>query len=205
MTKMIGSKVIMVILRRPRLNRPDEMRTDPIWEFGSFGCTRCHRKNLMNPNKIHLLQGTRFAFAQGGDKGFKLVHLSPPVETINHGEFAEVKWSPVIMPFKYSKAPLLIDNKGRSRFPLLKDFVARVNRSSWEGRFASRFRSSRRPIAMKLAAEIVEVFEQLLTSGTSDLFAVTYIEALPYPPPKIDCNRQETYLRLLAQGKTEKR
>src|SRR6185312_13769949 len=56
--RMDDPKVIIVMLRQPRLDSPNEMRTDPLWEFGSFGCTGCHRKNLMNPNKLTELNGT---------------------------------------------------------------------------------------------------------------------------------------------------
>lgn len=190
-------KVIIVNLRRPRLNNPTEMRTDPFWEFGSFGCTGCHKRNLMNPKKIHLLHGARLAFAQGGNEGFKLVHLTPPVVTIHHGNFAEVKWSPAKMPFKYNQAPLLINNEGESDFPLLRKFITNTNRTSWEGKFSSKFRSRREPLAVDLAHAIIEVFERLSNSNKPDLFALTYVEALPYPPPKVDDNRQRTYLRSL--------
>ena len=61
---MDDPRVIIVMLRQPRLNDPNEMRTDPLWEFGSFGCTGCHRRSLMNPKKLTELNGTRFAFAQ---------------------------------------------------------------------------------------------------------------------------------------------
>jgi hypothetical protein len=44
---MDDARVIIVMLRQPRLDDPNEMRTDPLWEFGSFGCTGCHRKSLM--------------------------------------------------------------------------------------------------------------------------------------------------------------
>lgn len=46
-------QVVFVMLRQPRRDNPGEMRTDPLWEFGSFGCTRCHSRNLMNPFKVH--------------------------------------------------------------------------------------------------------------------------------------------------------
>jgi hypothetical protein len=72
-------KVILVMLRQPRRSNPNEMRTDPLWEFGSFGCTRCHRKNLMNPKKLAELNGVRLGFAQNGPLGIKLVHVTPPV------------------------------------------------------------------------------------------------------------------------------
>jgi len=200
---MVEPKVIIVNLRRPKLKDRDEMKTDPLWEFGSFGCTGCHKRNLMNPNKIHLLQGARLAFAQGGDEGFKLIHLSPPVETIDHGDFAEVKWFPVTMPFKCAHAPLLINNEGESDFPLLRKSVAYTKRPSWESKFASKFRSRREPVETDVSNEVIDIFERLSVLEEPDLFASTYVDALPYPPPKIDHNRQQTYLRLLAQLATK--
>jgi hypothetical protein len=193
-------KVIVSILRRPKSRRedPHEMRTDPLWEFGSFGCTSCHKKNLMNPDKIHFLEGVRLAFARGGDHGFKLVHLSPSVEPVDHGSFAELKWHPVTMPFKYARAPLLINNDGESDFPLLKSFIANTNRPTWESKFASKFRSRRKPVEPEIADEMVDVFEQLSILGQPDMFASTYVEALPYPPPNVDRNRRQTYLGLVS-------
>jgi hypothetical protein len=192
---MIQPKIVIVSLRRPRVNDPDEDRADPFWEFGSFGCTGCHKGNLMNPKRIHLLKGARLAFAQGGAEGFKLVHLSPPVETACRGNSAEVKWSPHRMPFKYTQAPLLINNNGESHFPLLKTFIAHTNRPSWVSKFASKFRSRGEPVAIEIAKEIVEVYEEFLGSNIPGLFASNYIEALPYPPAKIDHDREKTYLQ----------
>jgi hypothetical protein len=197
---MAEPKVIIVVLRRPNLACPDEMRTDPLWEFGSFGCTRCHTRNLMNPRKIHLLRGARLAFAQGGYEGFKLVHLTPPIEVISHSDFAEAKWSPVNMPFKYAKAPLLIHNSGSSDFPRVRRFIERANCSSWEAKFACKFRARRAALDTDIAEEIIEVFEQKANTKRADLFASTYIEALPYPPPRIDNDREQTYWQLLNYG-----
>ncbi|MCB0191202.1 MAG: hypothetical protein KDJ65_04590 [Anaerolineae bacterium] len=194
---MTQPKVIVVHLRRPRSNDENEMRSDPFWEFGSFGCTRCHQRNLMNPNKLHLLAEARMAFAQGGDKGFRLVHLTSPVNVTHHGTFGEVKWQPANMPFKYDKAPLLIDNLGHTDFALLKKFIEATNRPSWESKFSSRFRTRRNPLDKDIAQEIVDVFEQKFKTASPDSFAVTYADALPYPPPKIDLSREQTYLRYL--------
>ncbi len=174
------------------------MRTDPFWEFGSFGCTKCKNKSLMNPQKIKLLIGARLAFAQGGPDGFKLVYLTPPIQVVSHGDFAEAKWSPA-KPFKYSKAPLLVHNNGKSDFPLLKNFIEYTNCPSLERKFASRFRSRRIPLDVKIAEEIIRVFEKEANSKEADLFASSYIEVLPYYPLKIDNNRQQTYLQLLSQ------
>jgi hypothetical protein len=65
----MSPRVIVVMLRRPQLSKPHERRDDPFWEFGSFGCTGCHRRNLLNPKRSGELNGTQFAFVQGGDKG----------------------------------------------------------------------------------------------------------------------------------------
>src|SRR5450432_3018006 len=109
-------RVVVVHLRRPRLSNPKEMRTDPFWEFGSFGLTGCHSTNLMNPKKSSELNGVRFAFAQGGKLGMRLVYLSPPIKIALHGSLCEAIWQPREMPFKYSSAPVLIDNGGGSDF-----------------------------------------------------------------------------------------
>ena len=82
------SGVIIVVLRQP-YNYPNEKRSDPFWEFGSFGSTKCHYTNLMNPKKAHELEKKRFAFAQGGHEGFKLVYLTPPLSIIKHNGFIE--------------------------------------------------------------------------------------------------------------------
>ncbi len=194
---MTKSKVIIVHLRRPDLSNVNEMRTDPFWEFGSFGCTRCHQRNLMNPNKLHLLEGARLAFAQGGDQGFKLVHLTSPIEVIHHGDFGEAKWQPAKMPFKYTEAPILIDNSGYTDFPLLKKFIAGTNRSSWEAKFSSRFRTRRTPLDKVIAEELLDVFDQKVAAVSSAAFSSIYVDALPYSPPKIDYNRKQTYLHHL--------
>src|SRR6266542_2541693 len=116
-------KVILVMLRQPYLKNPNEMRTDPLWEFGSFGCTRCHRKNLMNPKKLAELNGVRFGFAQNGPLGIKLVHVTPPVTTQHHRTFGEAKWSPAEMPLTYASAPTLVNNFGESDIPALLDML----------------------------------------------------------------------------------
>jgi len=196
---MTEPKVIIVVLRRPNLADPEEMRTDPLWEFGSFGCTRCHTRNLMNPRKIDSLNGARLAFAQGGPCGFKLVLLTDPIETISHGDFAEAKWSPANRPLKYNQAPLLIKNGGESDFPLLRYFIAPANCPSWEAKFASKFRSRRMPLDTSIAEEIIRVIDQQAVSGNPDLYVSAYVDALPYSPPKIDDNRRQTYFNLLGK------
>src|SRR5436190_1393798 len=114
---MDSSKVILVMLRQPKLHKPNEMRTDPMWEFGSFGATRCHRRNLMNPKKFGELNGVRFGFAQNGPLGVKLVHVTPAVVMQHHGMFCEATWSPAAMPLKYAAAPTLVNSMGASDVP----------------------------------------------------------------------------------------
>ena len=125
---MVKARVVVVHLRRPHLSNPEEMRSDPFWEFGSFGLTGCHSKNLMNPKKSSELNGVRFAFAQGGELGMRLVYLSPPVKIARHGGLCEATWQPHEMPFKYSAAPVLIDHAGQTGFPLLKRFLKLTDR-----------------------------------------------------------------------------
>ena len=114
-------RVIVVMLRQPR--RYNDPRTDPLWEFGSFGCTGCHRRNLMNPRKMEELNGCRMAFAQGGDSEVRLVHVTPPVKMIHHGSFVEATWQPQDMPLAFDSAPLLVDNRGGSDFPVLMEMI----------------------------------------------------------------------------------
>src|SRR5438552_2689740 len=110
-------RVVVVHLRRPVRSDPEEMRSDPFWEFGSFGLTGCHSKNLMNPEKLSELNGVRLAFAQGGELGMRFVYLSPRVKTTRHAGLCEATWKPTKMPFRYPEAPLLIGNDGQTRFP----------------------------------------------------------------------------------------
>jgi hypothetical protein len=73
---MAAPKVFFVHLRRPG---SDDPRTDPLYEFGSFGCTKCHCSNLFHPRHAEDLKGSRLAFVQGGDDGSRLVFLTPPI------------------------------------------------------------------------------------------------------------------------------
>jgi len=190
-------KVVIVILRRPRTNNPKEMRSDPFWEFGSFGCTGCHQKNILNPQKAYSLNGVRLAFAQGGYKGFRLVYLTPPIEVVNHGSFSETRWPPISMPYRYDRVPVLVDNHGNSDFPLLKDFINHTARTTWEGKFSSRFRSRCKPVSVEIGREIVAFCEYSSSANDPQMLASTYDEALPYRPPKIDLNRRQSYEQLL--------
>ncbi len=74
---MAEVNVYFVHLRRPR--NLNDQRADPFYEYGSFGCTGCHSKNLLHPRHAEKLNGARLAFVQGGNLGSRLVFLTPPI------------------------------------------------------------------------------------------------------------------------------
>lgn len=193
------SDIIVVMLRQPRRNDVGEKRSDPFWEYGSFGCTGCHRKNLMNPKRLHELDGKRLAFVQGGQGGFKLVFLSPPVSSKRHLNGSELTWSPSEMPLKYDLAPVIVDNAGNADAPAVLVELQGVHRKSQVARFASKFRSRRTPIAVEFARQLEATYRRCRKRQAA--IAKHYEEALPYPPPLIDRTRRATYRGLLADLK----
>ena len=136
---MCAPRVIVVLLRRPK-RQADERRDDPFWEFGSFGCTGCHHRNLLNPKRSSELEGTRLAFVQGGDGGLRLVHVTPPISVRGLADICEAIWLPAEMPLTYATAPVVLDRQGRSDLPLLAEMAHGVSRSTPVARFASAFR-----------------------------------------------------------------
>jgi hypothetical protein len=190
-------RVVVVVLRTPRAD-PNEMRTDPLWEVGSFGCTGCHRANLMNPRKLAGLNGARLAFAQNGPLGFKLVHLTPPVRILHHGSFSEAKWFPTKMPLSYASAPTLVNNLGFSDVPNLLNMICDVRRSSPVARFASKFRSRRMPLPRLIGERMIAVYDRARSDG--GVAAKSYVDALPWLPPRVDDDRKATYRRLLRKS-----
>ena len=194
---MTEHRVVIVMLRQPRLEDPTEMRTDPLWELGSFGCTGCHRKNLMNPKKLIEHDGARLAFAQNGQLGLKLVHVTPPVRMIHHGMLGEATWAPAAMPMRYDSAPTLLNNSGASDVSSLVPMIRNVRRGSPVAQFASKFRSRRQPLPYHIGQELLQVYSRFRASGTG--VAQGYEDALPYLPPRIDTDRKATYRRLLAR------
>jgi hypothetical protein len=188
-------RVIVVMLRRPK-SEATESRTDPLWEMGSFGTTGCHTRNLMNPLRLEELTGTRFAFAQGGPKGVRLVHVTPPVvsRSVRNGKCGEVRWDPVAMPLRYELSPCIVDNDGTSETPLLQSFIRGVNRHTWIAKFASAFRTRRLALAGVIGEELVTVYERCRTKHP-EYIADTYVDALPWHPPLIesDSERRRKY------------
>ena len=191
-------RVVVIVLRLPRRADPNEMRTDPLWEFGSFGCTGCHRRNLMNPRRLAELNGARLAFAQNGPHGFKLVHLTPPVRMLHHGSFGEAKWSPAEMPLSYDSAPTLVNNLGFSDIPNLLNMIRVVDRGTPVAQFASKFRSSRVALPSTVGQQMIAAYERVRSEG--GVVAKSYVDALPWLPTHVDDDREATYRRLLRRS-----
>src|SRR3977135_3629176 len=132
MSKRKRERVFVVMLRKPRRADFNEMRTDPFWEFGSFGLTGCHQRNLLHPKRAGELTGARLAFVQGGDQASRLVFLSPPVEAIAYADRTEVRWQ-TAPPFRYETAPTIVDKDGGSDMPTFLAMFASVRRNGWMG------------------------------------------------------------------------
>lgn len=194
---MADVPVFLVHLRRPNLLDSNERRTDPFFEFGSFGCTGCHSRNLMNPKLVNRLQGARLAFAQGGSEGFRLVLLTPPIDARSFGDRVEARWSPADMPFRYRCAPVLASNGLPSDFKMVERMAASTGRSTIEAGFSSRFRSRTKPLDSETASELVQIFESIRATSRIESIAETYDQTLPYPPPVIDADRESTYDRIV--------
>lgn len=194
--------VLVALLRQPHMERPNEMRSDPFWEFGSFGLTGCHKTNLMHPKKVHELTGCRIAFVQGGDAGFKLVYLTPPVTPIPYSDRSEIRWvaegDAGEMPLRYERAPFIISTEGVSDFPEIVQIFENVRRSGWMGRFASKFRTRREPLPDACARQLIRVWDARIRKAQPGDFARIYTDALPRNPPKTDYNRRDTYDQMLA-------
>jgi len=189
---MAKLKVFFVHLRRPNsANKdPTERRSDPFYEFGSFGCTKCHSKNLLHPKHAKELEGARLAFVQGGNLGSRLVFLTPPIKVKKWKYNCEARWAPAEMPFKYKEAPMLVSNDGRSDFSLVKQFAMQAHGRTLEGRFCSMIRSSAESMESKLAHDVVKVYEALRAKASPSAVASHYCEAMPWPPPNPDRNRK---------------
>jgi hypothetical protein len=188
---VVVSLVIVVFLRQPRVGNQNERRDDPFWEFGSFGCTGCHRKNLMNPAKSSELNGVRLAFVQGGPKGVKLVHVTPPISVRQHGSVCEAKWQPVEMPLTYTSAPIVVNNDGYSDIPLLADQTRHIRRSTPVSRFTSGFRTRRLPLPSDCGLQVIRAYKRFRAKCAK--VAGSYVDAMPYPPSIIERNRKKRY------------
>jgi hypothetical protein len=154
---MTTPKVFFVHLRRPRKN---DSRHDPFYEFGSFGCTKCHCKHLFHPRHAEELEGARLAFVQGGNRGSRLVFLTPPITVRVWSDNCEAIWTPVGMPFKYSEAPLLVSNERRSDFPLIEQFARETECPTIDSGLSSLLRSRAHPLPIEIAKHLISTFER---------------------------------------------
>ncbi len=194
---MANSKVVIVYLRQPRKN-PDEMRSDPFWEFGSFGCTKCHARLLRRLHRTDNSDDIRLAFVQGGNLGTRLVYVTPKIETIHHGCFVEAKWQPVEMPITYKSAPVLADKSGYSDCPAIIDLFEKVRKPTPVSQFASKFRSRNQPLPNDIGLQLLEIYHKFRKEGAE--LAGEYTQALPFPPPNPDKDRESTYNKLLSHS-----
>lgn len=194
----MAPRVILVLLRQPT-RAATERRDDPFWEFGSFGCTGCHGRNLMNPKRAHELAGSRLAFVQGGPLGFRLVHVTEEIWMEPVGAGFEARWPSGRMPLAYRSAPLVIDNDGKSNIKLLALETRGINRSTPVARFASAFRSRRNPVAGEVGAAIIACYRRYYTQ---ERVAESYVDAMPRPPAMIEDNRKRRYEQLLKERRS---
>lgn len=192
--------LFIVFLRRP--GRGD-LRADPFWEFGSFGCTGCHGDNLLNPKKRHFETGDRLVFVQGGPDGCKLLLITPPVKRKDHGTTrVEIRWNKSAKPFRYdsARAPVLT-KPGTKNIGLVElgKLVNKANRSTASAKLASCFRSRCQPLEAKAAQELLRLFDRARQCAESADFIAHYTDALPWADrrPSLKTRRRE-YTKLLA-------
>jgi hypothetical protein len=147
-----------VYLRRPK-NMSDR-RNDPFWEFGSFGKTGCHSRNLLHPRNSRIRDGDRVAFLQGGVGEIRVVGLSPAIRVAGTEELIELRWNKDYRPLPFVSAPLLINNSRESAFPAVYAALrlSDTNRSTFCGAAASRLRSRSTEVSHELAREIIHWF-----------------------------------------------
>jgi hypothetical protein len=197
----MATNLFIVFLRRPG---KDDGRSDPYWEFGSFGCTSCHTHNLLNPKKVHVKTGDRLAFVQGGGQGCKLLLITPPVTRVEHGkELVEVRWNRNVKPFRYSSehAPVLA-KPGLVNTTLVElgKLVNGANRTTAQAKLASCFRTQCQPLNSKAAEELTVLFERARRAATPfQDFIRSYADALPWhilSPPTFDERRREYQKRV---------
>jgi hypothetical protein len=197
---MQKDKVFIVHLRRPRSKK--DSRSDPFWEFGSFGI-KCHGKNLMNRRHAEELEGARLAFAQGGKLGTRLVYLTPPVTIRAYPDRIEAKWSPGEMPFRYSSAPILVSNNDDSDFRLFGSSIKIKGCPTYESQFAADYMARAKPIDPRQAGEVIRVYGEKRKKAPTSAIASSYAEALPSPLLKVDDRRRRkgTYEKFLREAR----
>ena len=201
----MSDRMFIVCLRQPGKN---DGRDDPFWEFGSFGCTGCHQRNLLHPRHCQVKDGDLVAFVQGGPKGCRLLLITPPVKRVNHPGpngplLVELRWEMTARPFRYSdRAPLLAGSEKDTPSSLteLGKVVNWTRRSTAVAKLASRFRARSRPVEPLLARELMQLFQSAKTAATAADFISNYEDALPWINPyAITQDRRKSYRNLMAQ------
>jgi hypothetical protein len=204
----MNSSLFVVMLRQPR-NKNDP-RTDPFWEFGSFGCTGCHGKNLLHPKNCQILNGDRLVFIQGGHLGSRLLLLTPPVERFDHAGGSpegrvELRWDSGQKPFRYDRAPSLFESPAPGRlgsFPSLAEKIGPTNRSTIAAKLASRFRARSSPLEPDLTHELEKGFNVARKKAKESDFIACYEEALPWCDcPSSASERRRDYQQRLRELK----
>ena len=187
-------RVIVVMLRQP--SSAQDCRTDPLYEFGSFGLTDCHNRNLLLDESA---TGARLAFVQGGRGEVRLVMVTPPVKVVDHGRRREAQWEGQ-MPLRFSEAPILINNAGQSAVQGFLKFLEGSSCRTPTLAFSSAFRSRKKPLDTALAAELLCVWDKFQVSEPC-LWAQHCGQSLWREPRSLDRHRQSTYERKLAEAK----
>lgn len=164
-------KLFIVLLRRPK--QSSDFRDDPFWEFGSFGSTGCHSKNLLHPKNTKITDGDRLAFVQGGSGGMRIVAVTPPVTVGGSNARVEILWDESFRPLAYQDALSAVDNAGNSLLPSLFASISKINRSTYCGKFSSAYRSRSTAVTDKIAKEIIQAFESIEALPTNN-----YVEAI---------------------------
>jgi hypothetical protein len=139
---------------------------------------------------------------KGGDLGFRLVMLTPPVDVRQLAHMREAFWSPAAMPFCYDTAPVLIDNDGSSDVDGMRELLTSVNRNTWREKFSSSFRTRKQPVDAALAGSVVRAWERAVERGAE--CAEVYWEALPHwDEDFVDRDRPSTHRKLLKAARGE--
>lgn len=85
-----------------------------------------------------------------------MVLLTPPVNVISHENLNEVIWDKKHKPFKYSTAPLIVNNDGETDFSLLFNSIQNVKRNTYVSKFSSAFRTRSKSSSNEIAEEVLE-------------------------------------------------
>lgn len=197
----MNGRLFIVFLRRPGKG---DGRTDPFWEFGSFGCTGCHDDNLLHPGKKHIVSGDRVAFVQGGGQGCKLLLITPPVKRVEHGQAKiEIRWNRAFKPFRYYSelAPVLARPGGTNiALPELGRIVNKTRRTTAQAKLASCFRTRCEPLGSTGAAELQQLFRLACEKARPTDFISNYTDALPWSDVRLSlAQRSREYRSRLAQ------